>query len=190
MNPTNHKALPASLIAEFLELNPLSKSGLRWRRRDRRHFKTENAFSSWNSKFSGKDAGTASLISHRKRVYYIVSINNNKFLAHRIVWMLSNQQDPGTLQIDHIDGDSTNNAPANLRIATNAQNSRNRSKQRNNSSGYKGVSWNSQARKWVAFICRDGIRKNLGLFEDRDLAAQAYQSASAALFGEFHCPTP
>ncbi|KAK9817097.1 hypothetical protein WJX72_009520 [[Myrmecia] bisecta] len=53
---------------------------------------------------------------------------------------------------DHRDGEKLNNTRANLRVATHAENVRNRGRFKNNTSGYKGVSWNKQNRKWFASI--------------------------------------
>ena len=90
-----------------------------------------------------------------------------------------------TYQIDHRDGDGLNNRRFNLRSATNAQNLQNRGKQRNNTSGVKGVTWDKVRRKWKAEIQADGKRKFLGRFDIKALAAIAYQNAAQDLHKEF-----
>src|SRR3990167_2869647 len=61
----------------------------------------------------------------------------------------------GTLEgmhTDHIDGNSLNNQRKNLRMCTTAENGMNRGKQKNNKSGYKGVSRHSGGKRWQAKI--------------------------------------
>lgn len=87
--------------------------------------------------------------------------------------------------IDHRDGDGLNNCRSNLREATRAQNGQNRGPQRNNSSGYKGVSWYKRRQLWQAQITASGVRKHLGFFSDIEEAAAAYAVAAKSLHGEF-----
>lgn len=87
--------------------------------------------------------------------------------------------------VDHINGDGLDNRRANLREATNAQNMRNKGLYRNNSSGFKGVSWQKECRKWQAGIRLDGTRRHLGLFLVAEDAAAAYDEAARELHGEF-----
>ncbi len=68
-------------------------------------------------------------------------------------------------QVDHFpDPNGLNNQKCNLRVATNAENSRNRRLGNNNSSGYKGVHWLKSAEKCRAQICVNGAKIYLGLF--------------------------
>lgn len=89
----------------------------------------------------------------------------------------------GWSRVDHADGDGLNNRRANLRPATNAQNGQNRAIQRNNASGYKGVSWHRGA--WRAVIWLDGRSVHLGRYADPADAARAYDAAAREAFGEF-----
>lgn len=91
--------------------------------------------------------------------------------------------DPPGIQIDHRDLDTLNNQRENLRRATHAQNTTNRSVQKNNSIGLKGVSPRDQ--KFIARIQSDGKSVHLGRFDTRADAANAYAKAAAALHGEF-----
>ena len=88
--------------------------------------------------------------------------------------------------VDHIDGNKLNNKRGNLRICTQSQNGANRkSLNRNNQSGVRGVSWHRDAGKWRARIMVNRREIHLGLFENRDDAIQAWESAATKHFGEF-----
>ena len=87
-----------------------------WKERPRRHFKSESACRIWNLKFSGKEAGSP----FRKGRYKQVTLNNQKILAHRVVWIMHHGAISDGMVIDHIDGDGTNNKLGNLRLTTNS----------------------------------------------------------------------
>jgi hypothetical protein len=57
-------------------------------------------------------------------------------------------------------------------------------KRNNTSSSFKGVCWDKNHNRWVAYIDNAG-RKNLGSFEDEVQAALAYDRAAKLQFGEF-----
>lgn len=87
--------------------------------------------------------------------------------------------------VDHADTDGLNNLRSNLRVVTEMQNARNARTRLDNTSGYKGVTWHNQRRKWKAQIWHDGKQRSLGLFLSPEDAAAAYASASAEYHGEF-----
>lgn len=95
---------------------------------------------------------------------------------------------PDCVHVDHRDGDGLNNRRANLRASTHRQNLCNRGKQRNNTSGYKGVIRTNDG-KWTAQIhVRTGKQRkmwNLGTFPSADQAACAYDNAARTLHGKF-----
>jgi hypothetical protein len=118
------------------------------------------------------------------RVYRQIGIDGRQYAAHRLAWLYMTGEWP-VEQVDHIDGDGTNNGFYNLRQATNAENACNRQAQTNNTSGYKGVTWCKSTRKWKAQIKLGGRNKNLGRFESPQDAHSAYKAASEKLHGEF-----
>ena len=79
-----------------------------------------------------------------------VTIDRITYRAHRIIWLMVTGNDPADSLIDHIDGNPHNNKFANLRIATSRQNQCNQKIRRDNTSGLKGVSWDSKRNKWLA----------------------------------------
>lgn len=100
---------------------------------------------------------------------------------HRLVLGVS---DPKSV-IDHINGNGLDNRRENLRICTVSQNAMNRTRQRNNKTGFKGVSYDRVRKKFKACIHLDGKTKHLGMFLDSKEAALAYDSAAVQFFGKF-----
>lgn len=93
----------------------------------------------------------------------------------------------GYEQTDHINGHGLDNRRVNLRGATAAQNAHNRYKQRNNTSGYIGVSRRSTVRwvRWRAQIQVDGKNLYLGMFGTAKEAARVRDQAARLYHGEF-----
>lgn len=87
--------------------------------------------------------------------------------------------------IDHKDGDGLNNKRNNLRRSTQAENARNRATPSTNISGFKGVRFQKDAQIRVAYITANKKRIFLGVFEDREKAAIAYNDAALQYHGEF-----
>jgi hypothetical protein len=86
-------------------------------------------------------------------------------------------------QTDHISRDTLDNRRANLRCATSSKNGANRIKQRNNTTGFKGVFRNGSG--WMAKIAVNGTQIYLGQFHSPTEAALAYNKAAVKHFGEF-----
>jgi hypothetical protein len=86
---------------------------------------------------------------------------------------------PKGYDVDHINGDGLDNRRCNLRTCTRAQNGRNR--RGSAASGFKGVRWDKHKSAWIAYL-------HLGSFPTKELAAAAYDKASARMFREFSRP--
>jgi hypothetical protein len=86
---------------------------------------------------------------------------------------------------DHKDRDGLNNQRDNLRVATHAQNDQNRGLRRDNTSGYKGVSWRKDKKKWQAHIKVNQHARHLGYFKSKLTAAKVYDTAAIRYFGKF-----
>jgi hypothetical protein len=90
---------------------------------------------------------------------------------------------PEDMEVDHINGNGWDNRRENLRLCTNLQNQWNRPKQRNNTTGYKGVKRSrGKFRATIQFRKKD---IHLGHFSTAEQAARAYDKKARELFGEF-----
>ena len=171
--------VPVTLLAELLDLN-MDTGALRWRLRPNLVGKA----ATWNYRYAGTVAGARDAYG-----YLQISLLKKRLKAHRIVWALHHGEwPPDRLDIDHIDGDRTNNRPSNLRLAERAQNLHNSRAHRDNQSGYKGVcraSKKSGGTGWIAQIMVRGMYQYLGRFDTAQEAAVAYRSAAVRLQGCF-----
>lgn len=86
---------------------------------------------------------------------------------------------------DHINGDKLDNRRENIRFILPGENSMNRGKGKNNTSGHVGVCWNKREEKWVAHIQVDRKVINLGYFTDIQDAIAARKQAEIKYFGEY-----
>ena len=125
-----------------------------------------------------------SIDKHPDSGYVIIRINNKGYRAHRLAWLYFYGEVPKN-QIDHINGIKTDNRIFNLRKATHGQNCMNRTVQKNNKSGYKGVCYMKKHNKWRARIGFNGMKIDIGLFNSAEEAALAYVNKAIELHGEF-----
>lgn len=130
----------------------------------------------WNVKPSTKIAKGQRAGTPHCRGY--VSIKYSGFgvsprLAHRLVWILLNGEIPAGVMIDHINGDRTDNRIENLRLVDGFQNMRNQKRNAANTSGFPGVSWKPDRKKWRARVKLNRVDTHLGYFSEYEDACQA-----------------
>jgi len=92
---------------------------------------------------------------------------------------------PRELEIDHKNSNTLDNRRKNLRLCTHKQNSASRKKNKNNTTGYKGIFYCRPYKCWDARIGRDKRTIHLGRFDNKIEAARAYNEAAKKLHGEF-----
>lgn len=116
--------------------------------------------------------------------YRRIGINKKQYPAHRIVWLHAYGELPDC-DIDHINHDRSDNRIENLRLATRSENVHAQRILPRNTSGYRGVHWSKEDKRWIAQIKIGGKGYHIGSFQNPEDASAAYQAASAKHFGEF-----
>ena len=81
--------------------------------------------------------------------YIVIQISMQKIHAHRLAWLYVHGCWPKN-QIDHINRIRNDNRLCNIRDVTPSENIHNASDNSRNTSGYRGVTWNCQSKKWQA----------------------------------------
>lgn len=116
----------------------------------------------------------------------MVKGERHHLIMHRIILarQLNRELKPEEF-VDHIDGDGLNNRRSNLRLASTAENGRNRKINSNNTSGANGVSWDAHNHKWRALIYLNGKKIHIGLFDDLHEAVKARKVVELKLYGEY-----
>ena len=135
------------------------------------------------SRAAGRIAGSIMKIGYRE-----ISIDGTQYYAHRLAVLYMTGRWP-TDQVDHRNGDSLDNRWCNLRNASCAQNQHNQKRQRINTSGFKGVSFDKRYNRWRSQIRANGKRYWLGSFKTAEAAHAAYSAKSNELHGEFANPS-
>lgn len=125
----------------------------------------------WRIKMSNNPAGK--IAGGVWSGYRAIRIDHKSHYAHRLAWAYYHGE-WCPVEIDHINGDGTDNRIANLRPATKAENGQNRTRlNRNNTSGHPGVCWDKVNNKWAASIMVDRRSIRLGRFNTIEEAVAA-----------------
>jgi hypothetical protein len=116
--------------------------------------------------------------------YRNIKIKSKQYLVHRIIFLYHHGYVPEFL--DHINTNKLDNRIENLREATKEQNNRNCPKRKDNTSGIKGVHWDSATKKWLAKVAvGNGVQKYLGRYDDIELAQLVIEEARDKYHKEF-----
>ncbi len=150
---------------------------LLWRHRPRDMFTEgynggETSWKTWNSRYAGT---VASNIGNGG--YVRVNIFGTRYLGHRLIWMMVHGEWPD--EIDHINGDKSDNRLCNIRNVSRQENLRNLARRSDNSSGHTGVSYAKRDDVFLAYITVDSHMKILGRFKSLEDAVAARKAAEA-----------
>lgn len=132
--------------------------------------------------FRLKSAGRITSSKSYEKAYCVIEIQREsikyKAKAHRLAWYAMTGHEPQRdEQIDHIDGNGTNNAFFNLRLVSPQENCRNVRLRADNQSGKPGVCFHKRVGKWYAKITVSGKAIHIGYFENKNLAIEAREKA-------------
>lgn len=129
------------------------------------------------SVLTGRKVGSLSGNGYLTMVY-----DKRKYYLHQLVFLMYHGYIPSN--IDHIDGVGTNNKIENLRSASVYENMCNTKIKNTNTSGFKGVHFNKQKRKWQAKIWVRG-KQIARAFENKDLAIEFMELLRETAHGQF-----
>lgn len=117
--------------------------------------------------------------------YRAVRVDMKIYKEHRLIWIMHNGEIPNGYEIDHQFGDRLDNRIEILRCGTPSNNQHNRNKNKNNTSGYKGVYFHTKTGKPIARIQSNGVFKYIGTYNTPEEAFDAYKKEAIKLHGEF-----
>ena len=171
------KQLPSvELLRKALDYNP--ESGLLvWKARDAALSgalgcsTVPKHIAQWNSAWAGKAVGTPD-----NEGYLVFKLGYVQFKVHRVAYAIGTGALP-LGQIDHIDGDPSNNRIENLRCVSALASQQNKGIQSNNNSGVTGVFWVAKSQRWHARISNGGRQIHLGSFSDFNEAVRVRKNA-------------
>ena len=113
--------------------------------------------------------------------YIQICIDHKIYKSHRLAWLYVFGAWPSG-QIDHVNRIPSDNRISNLRVVTDKENKQNQTRPRGLTvSGFRGVSWCKQNKKWCARIHLNKQKHHLGLFTDKHEAHHAYLKAKSRL---------
>lgn len=120
----------------------------------------------WALRYRKKEKRIGAVATHIK--------GNKSILPHRLIM----KDCPELYVIDHVDRDVLNNTRNNLRFASYVENGRNSRKSSLNTSGYKGVSFDKNKKRFRAYIKIGNQNKSIGRYKTAREAAEAYNAVA------------
>jgi hypothetical protein len=104
--------------------------------------------------------------------YLQVGICGKLKIVHRLIFVYMEGVEPEE-DVDHINGDRSDNRWENLRKVSRRENLRNAGLRTDNNSGVIGVCFSKSHNKWIANISSDSKRINIGNFDTKEEAIKA-----------------
>lgn len=155
--------LTQEVLKELLHYNP--DSGVfTWKFRDRKWFSCEQAYKAWNAKYPITRAGSIGVRMGKR--YCVIRVLSKAEFAHRLAHLYVNGGYPSD-EVDHINGDGTDNRRCNFREVNHRDNHLNQKLHSNNTSGCSGVHWCKRTRRWKSVIRVNYRKIYLGVFIDK-----------------------
>ena len=101
------------------------------------------------------------LCTHGYKGVHIPRTRTTVNLTHLIL-LLRGISIPEGMVTDHLDGNTENNSPDNVRLVDQKTNCKNRKQNRNNTTGHNGITWNKASEAYLVRLCLKGKRHYLG----------------------------
>ena len=146
------------------------------------HYDPETGLFTWLVSRGRSAAGSRAGTRHSEG-YTQIRIDGVRRFAHRLAFLFMEGELPS--EVDHRNRARGDNRWKNLRPATRQENASNLGLRSDNTSGFRGVSWDKTCGKWYAYGARGGRLINLGRYDTPEKAAAAAQAWRADNYGEF-----
>lgn len=137
--------------------------------------------SKYHSGLNGTIAGNVTR-SRKDKLYWVISFNGKKYKRSRLIYLFVNKRLPIPC-VDHINGDSLDDRPINLREVTVTQNNWNHKGRKKKTDLPMGVRTNGN--KYVARISHNKKQITIGTFNNLQDAHQAYLMKRNELYGQY-----
>ena len=152
------------------------------------HYSPDTGVFTWlyptsRGKKEGSVAGYLGVMKYRQ-----IMIRGRAYLEHRLAFLYMTGSFPKK-DTDHINRIRNDNRWCNLREATRSENCMNMSLRKDNSSGYRGVSWCTKDKRWIAQSKINKKYRRLGAFHTAIDASNAYQEFIKIHHGDFYNAT-
>ncbi len=177
--------LSPDVLRQLLRYEP-ETGRLFWRERQASMFQSgkgrytaDRASKIWHSKYCGMEAFGLDA----SEGYLRGSMAGHKVYAHRVIWAMQTGAWPAD-DIDHINGDRSDNSWVNLRSVPRRINAKNAKLRSTNTSGVMGVLQYGNNGKWRSLIMVDGKKIHLGCHDTFESASAARKAAESKY--EFH----
>ena len=161
------------IVREFLHYDPMTGEFV-WNTRNRKWFKSSRDCKAWNTLYSQKLTGSLRICNRKQ--YKTISLFAKNYYTHRLAFMYMIGEWPEN-QVDHINGDGTDNRWENLREVDVIGNARNTRIPSGNQSGVIGVSWCNTHKRWRSTIVINKRQIHLIITDDFDEAVAVRKAA-------------
>lgn len=168
--------LPDIMLLRQLLSSDEATGKLTWLPRNPSLFKTPSAAPSWNTRYAGREAFTSVNVDG----YRVGRLFERHYRAHILVFAIYTGAWPEG-ELDHRNGNRSDNRPANLRPSDRTRNMRNRALDRRNITGVSGV-YRTRSGRWGARIgSGSGGTRHIGTFDTFEGAREARLTAERDL---------
>ena len=146
-------------------------------------YSPETGVFTWTQRRRGVKVGEECGRISKAHGYREICVDGVLSRAHRLAFIYMTGNCPK--YVDHINCVKTDNRWDNLRACTHSQNMVNTELQADNTSGVKGVVWDKHRSKWRAQATIRGKKYNLGRYDDKGAAIEAYRRKMVEEHGDF-----
>lgn len=150
------------------------------RLRELLHYNPITGIFTWAEKVSDKvRVGVRAGRCTGRLAYRVIGLLGERYAEHRLAVLHVTGAWPA-LEVDHINGEPSDNRWSNLRECSHAENHQNRKTPSHNTTGIAGVSWHKLRQKWRSTVTLDGKQHHLGLFDTKEEAQRTRLLAKAS----------